>query len=66
MSKVIPRSHVSFVSAWLAAEGHTLMTAPPSLVALALSYASKGGAGQGFGGWPVAGRLGFDRTNQAP
>jgi hypothetical protein len=32
----VPRSFVTKVSAWLAREGYTIMTAPPSLVALAL------------------------------
>lgn len=33
----VPRNFVPMVSAWLAREGYTIMTAPPSLVARALA-----------------------------
>ncbi len=33
----VPRVYVPKVSAWLAREGHTILTAPPSLVARALA-----------------------------
>lgn len=34
---MVPRTHVSLVSAWLAREGHTILTAPVSLVKKALN-----------------------------
>ncbi len=43
MNKAVPARCVHLVAAWLAKEGHTLMTAPPSLVARAL--AAIGGKG---------------------
>ncbi len=66
MPRFIPRDRVPFVAAWLAVEGHTLMTAPPSLVDIALRRAendpAQGASGvSGSGGW-----LGLDSTNQAP
>lgn len=37
MSDLIPRYRVPYVAAWLAAQGRDLLTAPASLLTLALS-----------------------------
>lgn len=67
MPNPIPRNRVPLVAAWLAAEGHTLMTAPPSLVASALRRAEIDPVQEVLsGGWAAPGRLGLDSTNQAP
>lgn len=42
MSALVPRHRMSHVAAWLAAEGHDLLTAPASLVAFALTEPSGG------------------------
>lgn len=42
MSALVPRHRMSHVAAWLAAEGHDLLTAPASLVAIALAEPSGG------------------------
>jgi hypothetical protein len=36
MSRSVPRQHTAVIAAWLASRGHNLMTAPESLIALAL------------------------------
>ncbi|MBI2236152.1 MAG: hypothetical protein HYU60_04230 [Magnetospirillum sp.] len=36
MSRTIPEGRVPMIAAWLAARGHDLVTAPDSLVALAI------------------------------
>jgi len=36
MSTTIPRHRAPVIAAWLATRGHTLMTAPESLIALAV------------------------------
>lgn len=63
MSISIPKNRTSSVAAWLAQQGHTLLTAPPSLIADALASTHEA-CGEDCD--QSSGRLGLDSTNHAP